>query len=206
VRFILTGSNLATESIMPISWGHYNQDLKHLKAIHKTFGKLPIKTLPTISLFDYFYYVFIKGIRQIPFLNYIQYDKDEAKKLLTEELRWRDYGGKHYESVWTRFFQGYYLPTKFGFDKRRAHLSSIICSGGMTREQALMEMEKPIYPTDVLQQDLQFAIKKFKLTHDEWNKIMCTPPRLATEYPSHFFLFHRMRVFKNAFRWIATSP
>ncbi len=140
VKFILSGSNLATESIMPLSFGHFNQDLKNMKAIHRRFGTLKLDTMPTIGLPGFLYYVFVRGIRQIPFLNYIDYRKEEAKRMLARELGWRDYGGKHYESVWTRFFQGYYLPTKFGFDKRKAHYSSMICSGQMTREQGLKEI------------------------------------------------------------------
>lgn len=204
VRFILSGSNLATEAILPISWGHYNQDLRHLKALHRRFGSRPLRTMPTISVPAYIYYVFVRRIRQIPLLNYIDYKKDEAKQVLTTELGWRDYGGKHYESVWTRFFQGYYLPTKFGFDKRRAHLSSLICSGQMTREQALTELDKPAYDADLLRQDKQFVLKKFGLTQEELDQILRSAPKLATEYPSNYFLFHTLRKYKNWFRSIAT--
>lgn len=205
IRFILSGSNLVTEAIMPYAWGHYNQDLKHMKALHKRFENRPMKTMPTISLFDYFYYVFIRQIRQIPFLNYIDYKRDEAKKMLLKEVCWRDYGHKHYESVWTRFFQGYYLIKKFGFDKRRAHLSSMICSGQISRGEALSEMEKSIYPEDLLREDMQFVIKKFGLTKDEFQRIMKAPSKLAREYPSHYFLFHMLRDYKNKFRRIATG-
>jgi len=118
-RFILTGSNFVTEALMQYSWGHYHQDLKHMKAIHRRFSSKPLRTTPTIIFVQYLYYVFVKGIRQIPLINYIEYNKVEAKKRLKEEIGWRDYGDKHYESIWTRFFQGYYLPNKFGFDKRK---------------------------------------------------------------------------------------
>ncbi len=205
IRHILTGSNIATEAIMPYAWGHYHQDLLHLKALHRRFGNVPLRTFPTISLFHYVYYVFGRGIRQIPFLNYIPYDKAEAKAMLAREICWRDYGGKHYESVWTRFFQGYYLPTKFGFDKRKAHLSTMICSGQITRRQALEEMEEPPYNPDLLRQDLQFVIKKFGLTAQEFQEIIDAPPKEAREYPSHYFLFHRLVRYKNMFRKIATS-
>ena len=206
VRYILSGSNLVTEGVaIPIAWGHYNQDLRQLKALHRRFGRKPLQTMPTISIFDYFYYVFIKGIRQIPFLNYINYNKAEAKRIMTKEIGWRDYGSKHYESVWTRFFQGYYLPTKFGFDKRRAHLSTIICSGGMTRDEALAEMEKPAYPEGLLREDMQFVIKKFGLTQEKFDAIIHVPSKQATDYPNHYFLFHKLQGYKNIFRRIATS-
>lgn len=204
-RFILSGSNLATEAIMPYTWGHYNQDLKHIKALHKRFGSQPLNTMPLISLFDYFRYVFLRGIRQVPFLNYIDYKKDEAKGMLAREIGWRDYGGKHYEAVWTRFFQGYYLPAKFGYDKRRAHLSTMICSGQISREEALREMEKPVYPPDLLRADMQFVMKKFGWNQDQFDSIVKAPLRVASEYPSHYFLFHTLRRFKNVFRKIATT-
>jgi N-acetyl sugar amidotransferase len=205
VRFILTGSNVVTEAIMPYSWGHYNQDLKHLKAIHRRLGNKPLCTLPTISLAQYLYYVFIKRVRQIPFLNYIEYNKNDAKNKLKEEIGWRDYGGKHYESIWTRFFQGYYLPTKFGFDKRRPHLSTLICSGQITRDEALAEMEKPPYPSDLLRSDMQFVKKKFGLTDEEFKVILHAPPRQHNEFPGHYFLLHKLEKYKNIFRQIATS-
>jgi len=204
-RFILSGSNLETESIMPNSWGHYNQDLKHLKAVHKRFGSKKIKSFPTLSLFDYLYFVMVKKVRQIPFLNYVEYNKDKAKRFIEKELDWRDYGGKHFESVYTRFFQGYYLPTKFGFDKRIAHLSSLIIAGQMTRDEALIELEKPAYQEEMLRQDKQFVAKKFGMTVDEFEKLVHAPTKMHTDYPSNYFLFHKMKKYKNIFRKIATS-
>lgn len=205
VRFILSGSNLVTEAIMPYSWGHYNQDLLLLKTLHRRFGTVPMHTMPTISILQYSYYVFLRGIRQIPFLNYIDYDKEKAKILLKEKLDWRDYGGKHYESLWTRFFQGYYLPEKFGFDKRKAHLSTLICSEQITRDQALAEMEKPPYDKNLLQQDIQFVLTKLRISEAELQSVIMNPPKHAKEYPSHYFLFHSMQKYKNIFRKIATT-
>lgn len=206
VRFILTGSNLMTESIMPYAWGHYCQDLRHLKALHKLWGTKPLVSTPTISLTQYLYFVFIKKIRQVPFLNYFDYNKNNAKKFLIEHLGWRDYGGKHYESIWTRFFQGHYLPAKFGFDKRKAHLSSMICAGQETREHALQEMKEPHYPENLLKQDIQFVLKKFNLTAKEFELIIKAPPKKATDYPSNYFLFETLKKYKNIFRKLATSP
>lgn len=205
VRFILSGSNLVTEAIMPISWAYYNQDLRNLLAIHKMYGTRKIKTFPTISLIDYLYNVFVKGMRQIPFLNYVDYDKQYYKDLLKKELGWRDYGGKHYESVWTRFYQGYYLPKKFGYDKRRAHLSTLVISGQITREEALSEMEKPLYDEELLRNDMEYVLKKFNLTNDEFDSLVKAPPKQHYDYPNHYFLFHEFGDFKNIFRKIATS-
>jgi N-acetyl sugar amidotransferase len=205
-RFILTGSNLVTEAIMPLSWGHFNQDLRQLKAIHRRFGSIPLKTLPMISLPQYLNHVFVGRIRAIPFLNFIDYQKDDSKKQLTEEVGWRDYGGKHYESVWTRFYQGYYLPAKFGYDKRRAHLSTLICSGQMGRDEALAEMEiSPYADPTLLREDMQYVLKKFSLTQEEFEALIATPGVPATDYPSHDFLFRRLERYKNLFRDVATK-
>jgi len=205
-RFILSGSNLATEAIMPYAWTYFAQDLKHIKAIHRRFGRLPLRTMPTISLVNYLQLVFIDRIRQIPFLNYIVYDKDEAKLLLSREIGWRDYGGKHYESIWTRFFQGYYLPVKFGFDKRRPHYSSMICSGAMTRDEALRELDKDRYEKDLLEQDMQFVMKKYGMTLAQFEDIMKAPAKRHEDFPSHKLFLHRMKWAKNLFRSIAIRP
>lgn len=206
LRYILTGSNIVTEAILPAAWGHYAQDLRQIRGIHRRFGRVPLRTLPTISIPQYLYSVFVRGIRQIPMLNYIDYNRDESKKILEKELGWRDYGYKHYESVWTRFFQGHYLPAKFGFDKRRAHLSTLICSGQMTRDEALAKMRTSVYEEALLRQDLQFVLKKFGLTPAEFEAIVKAPSKTARDYPNHHFLFHRLRRWKNVFRRIATSP
>lgn len=203
-RYILTGSNLATESIMPVSWGYYNQDLYHLKAIHRRFGTRPLRTFPQISLLQLVLAVFARKIKYIPILNYLNYDKVAAKALLLSDFGWRDYGGKHYESIYTRFFQGHILPTKFGFDKRRAHLSSMICSGSINRDQALEEMKGDIYGGADLAQDREFVIKKFCLTEPEWEAIMDSPPRKHTEYPSLSLLFHESEGLRQFFRRTAT--
>lgn len=205
-RFILSGSNLATEAIMPHAWAYFNQDLRLLKALHRRFGKMRLKTMPTISLRQYVHYVFVKRIRQIPFLNYINYDKAEAKRMLAIEAGWRDYGAKHYESVWTRYFQGFYLPNKCGYDKRRAHLSSLICSGQMTRQEAFESLKEPIYDPELLRQDSLFVLKKLGLSQKEFDVILREPVKSETDYPNNSFFFHTLEPLKNIFRKMATSP
>ncbi len=205
IKYILSGSNLATEVIMPYSWGHYNQDLKLTNAVYKRSYNSKLKYYPTISVFDYLYSVLIRKIKVVPFLNYIKYDKDEAKLFLLSELNWKDYGAKHHESVWTRFFQNYYLPTKFGFDKRRAHYSSMICSKTMTRDEALDALKKDLYDPILLKNDKDYVFKKFEITEEQFNEIMKLRIRQATDYPSNYFIFHTLKRFKNIFRKIATS-
>lgn len=196
VRYILTGGNLNTEVILPRAWGHDNGDLLHLKAIHRAFGTTPLRTMPTMGITRYAYNTLVRKIYWVPLLELTGYDKAEATRELMDQIGWRDYGGKHYESVWTRFFQGYYLPRKFGFDKRLAHLSTLICSGGMTREAAQEKMKEPIYPEHLLEQDRQFVIKKFGITAAEFDALMAAPPRLHEEFPTNTALRDRLAALK----------
>lgn len=205
IKYIISGGNVATEGILPRSWGYYYQDLRHLQAIHKHFGKVPQKTLPKLSLTRFLYYVLILKIRIIPILNYIDYKKSEVVKILQKELGWRYYGTKHYESIYTRFFQGYILPEKFGFDKRRAHLSSLICSGELTREDALAEMEKDPYADNNLDEDKALVIKKFGLTEQEFDKLMKLPVKAYSDYPSDAFILDGLSGLRAIFKKIATS-
>lgn len=205
IKYVLQGGNVATEGILPFSWGYYNQDLKHLKAVHRRFGAKRLRTLPQLSLCRFVYAIMVRGVKYIPILNYLDYNKHEAKNLIQEQFGWRDYGGKHYESIYTRFFQGYILPVKFGYDKRRAHLSTLVCSGEITRQEALQEMSKPPYEAEQLEQDKEYVIKKFGLTTDEFEAIMQAPVRRHGDYPSHHFFFHQLQTLKRIFKRIATN-
>lgn len=185
IKYVLNGSNYATESILPQAWGYSAKDLENLEAIHARFGSGKLKTYPKVSFWEwYFYYPRVFGIKYVRPLNYMHYNKDEAKKILMEDYGWRDYGGKHYESRFTKFFQGYYLVKRFGYDKRRAHLASLIVSGQMSREDALKEMETQPYPLEDLAEDILFIRKKLGFSEKEFQEIMDAPRRLATEYPS----------------------
>ena len=133
IPFIIAGNNVVTESIMPESWLYGSKDSKLIKSIQQKFGKVKLKTYPSLSSFDYVDYLLIRGIRWVTILNYINFNKADAKKFLMDELGWRDYGGKHYESIFTRFFHAYFLPKKFGYDLRKSYLSALICSGQISR-------------------------------------------------------------------------
>lgn len=194
IRHILSGGNYATEAILPSSWGYSAMDLRNLRAIHKRFGSGKLKTYPQVSFWKwYFYYPRIAGIRYIRPLNYMKYDKAEAKRILIEDYGWRDYGGKHYESRFTKFFQGYYLVERFGYDKRRAHLSSLVVSRQMSRDEALLEMQKPPYPAADLAEDSLFIRKKLGLSEQEFDAILHAPRRLASEYPSNLWKVEMLR-------------
>lgn len=185
IKHIISGHNYATESIMPAAWTHAKSDLKNILGIHKLFGKRRIKTFPTMTYFQKANYVQLKKIKVVPILNYTDYNKEDAKKIMSEKLGWRDYGGKHSESIFTRFYQNYILPEKFHIDKRKAHLSSLICSGQLTRDEALLEMQKPAYNPTQLKEDKEYIIKKFDLSPEEFEAIMRLPIKKHIDYPSY---------------------
>ena len=189
ISYWLSGSNLVTESILPQAWGYNAMDSRHLFSIHRRFGTRPLKTYVTLSFIEYCRYYsglpILAPVQSIAPLNLMPYNSIEAKKELAERIGWRDYGKKHYESRFTKFFQGYYLPTKFGYDKRRAHLSSLVASGTLTRDEALAELEKPLYPPEELREDKAFILKKLGLTPEEWERLMALPNKSYADYPNY---------------------
>jgi N-acetyl sugar amidotransferase len=187
IKYIISGHNYATESILPKAWGFDAMDTSHIKGIHKRFGKLrKLRSYPLIGFFDYYLISrYLKKIQSIRFLNLIDYNKQDAMDLLQKEYGWRYYGGKHYESRFTKFFQSYYLPTRFGFDKRKAHLSSLIVSGQITREEALVELAKPLYTEFELEGDKEYIRKKLDLTEEEFETILTQPLKTYKDYPSN---------------------
>lgn len=205
IKYILGGGNVATEGILPLSWGYYSQDLRHLEAIHARFGHRPLKTLPRLGLLRFLYLVLIKKIRLVPILNLLAYDKKKTMDLIQKELGWRPYGGKHYESIWTRFFQGYYLPRKFGYDKRRAHLATLVCSKQMSREAALEEMKKDPYEGHNVEEDRLYVMKKFGLSEAQFEDLMSAPTKSYQDYPSNAFFFVKLQNLKKLFKKIATG-
>lgn len=198
VKYVLSGMNFATEGILPSAWGYMAMDLKHLEGIYERFGRVPLRTFPKVNLFKYLiYYPYIKGMKVIAPLNYMPYDKNEAITILEKEFGWQYYGGKHFESRFTKFFQAYYLPAKFGYDKRRAHLSSLIVSEQLNREQALAEMEKVLYPEDQLREDQDYILRKLDLTSEDFEAVLNQPNKSFRDYPSNDQLVQFMRKVRN---------
>lgn len=186
IRWVISGHNLQTESILPESWGYTSIDSKHLRAIHGRFGSQRLRSFPTYSLFQYtFWWPYVRKIKILKMLNFEDYRKDEAKQFLMDEYGWRDYGGKHHESHFTKFFQSYYLPTKFGYDKRRAHLASMVVSGDITREAALEELKKPPFDPKEVQKDKLFVAKKLGVSEVEFDEILSRPAKTYQDYPSN---------------------
>lgn len=168
IRYVLNGANLTSESILPLSWGYNPRDKIHIKAVHKKFGRIKLKTFPLMSSFQIFlYWPYIKRMQRVTPLNWMDYNKNEAIKFLGKNYGWQYYGGKHLESVWTKFFQGYYLPVKFGYDKRKAHLSSLIISGQISRQEAIEILKSSPYDKPEIEEDLKYVSKKLGLSVEE---------------------------------------
>lgn len=195
IKFILSGSNFVTEAILPQHWIHHKADYIHIKALQKQFNQKSLTTYPLLDL-KLRMRAELSGIQSVSPLNLIPYAKEGAKKELQEQIGWRDYGGKHYESVFTRFYQGYILPKKFKIDKRKAHLSNLICSGQLTREQALSELAKPIYDERLLKTDYEFVLKKLELNAVQFEEIMSTPPKKHSAYPIEREIYDRVPALK----------
>ena len=184
VKNIISGGNFATEGILPKNW-HYNaKDLTYFKHIHKTFGKGKISSFPTFGFRSEMYYKFVKGIKMVYLLNYIPYNKDQAIAILKDKLNWKYYGGKHYESKYTGFIQSYYLVKKFNLDYRRATLSSQICTGVISRDEALEILKKPSFKEDQVKSEKEYIAKKLGITLEEFEKIISLPPHWYSDYPN----------------------
>jgi N-acetyl sugar amidotransferase len=185
IRHILTGHNHQTEAILPKTMRWSKMDTANIIDIHDKFGKIKLRTFPMMNFFEYIYLQKIKKINRVNLLELIDYDKEAAKKLIIEEFGWRDYGGKHYESIFTRFYQGYVLKEKFGYDKRKAHLSNLICSGQITKQQALEEIAKPPYDAKQLAEDKEYVIKKLEWDTAEFEAMMNKAPVSHLHYKSY---------------------
>lgn len=192
VRFIVHGGNLSTESIMPDAWMHDAKDLRFLQAIFRRFGRGSLRTTPLMSYTRLAWYIFVRRVRYVGLLNYVTYDKEQAIGVLEHECGWRRYEQKHFESTYTRFFQGYLLPRKFGIDKRRPHYSSLIMSGQMTREAALECLKEPGYSEETAREDVAYIRQKFRLSEAEFGEIMRAPVKSSDDYPNSEWVMRKL--------------
>lgn len=193
LHHVLLGTNVVSEATMPRKWGYGYYDFHYIRSVHRRFGSGRILTYPNLTLPRLFWYRYVKGIRFVSILNYVDYDKPKAMELIQRDLGWVYYGGKHYESIYTRFFQAYILPRKFNIDKRRAHLSNLICSGQVTLEEARSELAKEICPATMLAEDREYVIKKLGLNAESFEGIMRLPPKTFADFPNQFALVERAR-------------
>jgi N-acetyl sugar amidotransferase len=182
VKFMINGSNYATEGILPTSWGYDAMDYRFIKSVHKRHGrKTSIRKLPKLNFVEYLFYNF--NVSRVNILNYIPYSKTSALDYLSNEYGWNYYGGKHFESRFTKFFQSYYLVKKYGFDKRIAHLSSQIVNLEIERDDALSVLASPTYVDESsLNDDLNFVLKKTEIAFEAWQKILEMKPCTEEDY------------------------
>jgi N-acetyl sugar amidotransferase len=186
IRWIVDGGNLATELMIPPTWSHGHADWKYIRMLARQFGKRPLRSFPHYTYFDQRWRLDrMDRIQRLGILNYIDYDKFAAMEVMRRELGWEYYGGKHYESIYTRFYQGFILKEKFGFDKRRSHLSCLINDGRLTRAVALAEVEKPAIEPMQLREDRAFVIKKLGISEGEFERIMAAERKTFWDYPSY---------------------
>lgn len=192
LKYILLGTNLASESVMPIKWGYGYADYKYIAGVHRKFGSVRLSTYPHFTLPALYRHLVIRRTQVISILDYVEYRKEQTLQLLQNELGWVDYGGKHYESIYTRFYQAYVLPIKFHIDKRRAHYSSLVHSDQMSRAEALQLLDEPTYPPQKLVEDREYVIKKLGL-ESQFDAIMSQPTRTFLDYPNHYRLLERVK-------------
>lgn len=192
VKYILTGANLSTECIRnPIEWMYYQSDSRHLLDIHRKFGTRPLDTFPTTSILRHKIYLpYIKGIQVLRPLNFIKYIKSEAIDLLVEKFGWQPYPQKHFESRFTRFYESYWLPKKFGYDTRRVQFSSLIVTGQMTREEAIRKLLNPAYDPATITQDCEYIATKLGITVEELQTYMDVSPKTYLDYKSQQYIYY----------------
>lgn len=191
IKYILNGGNYATECVRnPLEWLYHGTDMAQLRDIQHRFCTRPLKTYPFSSiLFHKIYLRYIKGVQVVKPLNWLPYTKEHAIKLLSEKYGWRPYPQKHFESRFTRFFEGYWLPTRFGYDTRRVQYSSLILTGQMTREDALEKLKQPAYDTETIEEDFEYIATKLGISVDELRRYHSMPKKTFRDYKNQERLF-----------------
>lgn len=184
VKTILNGGNIATECVaMPLQYYYWGTDMRHIRDIIRQFGTVPMSTYPFSSVYRHKLYLrYLKGMRVFKPLNFMPYTKKQAACTLQREYGWKPYPQKHFESRFTRFYEGYWLPSRFGFDVRRCQLSSLILTGQITREEALLVLKQPPYDSDTLGQDFEYVSTKLRISPDELRQYHSMPKRYYWDY------------------------
>lgn len=207
ISYIISGMNYATESSAVPAWAYGHMDWRYIRSVNRIFGSAKLKHYPHIGFLKLAYYSLVRRIRVVAILNYLEYNKAEALTLLQDKLGWQYYGGKHYESVYTRFYQGYILPRKYNVDKRIAHLSALINSGQISRADALAEMEHNAYISDGLAEDDKIYVQKklgFKPT--EFEAVLALENRSFRDYPNSYSFVVKLKKLVNTLRKVGLVP
>lgn len=192
IKYILNGGNISTECVRnPMEFFYYGTDMIHIRDIIKRFGSVKMKTYPFSSVFRHKVYLrYIRGVKLVRPLNYRPYVKAEAEQLLEREYGWRPYPQKHFESRFTKFYESYWLPERFGFDPRRVQFSSLILTGQMTRDEALKQLEKPAYDPTTIQQEFEYIATKLGISEDELNHYFTMPKKFYRDYKNQEKIFN----------------
>lgn len=184
VKHILTGANYSTECIRnPVEWMYFQSDSRQIRDIHRQFGERPLGNFPLTSiLWHKVWLPYARGIKVLRPLNHLSYVKNEARQLLIDRFGWQPYPQKHFESRFTRFYESYWLPVRFGYDVRKVQFSSLILTGQMTREEALAELAKPSFDEATIVQEIEFVANKLDITVDELMSYMALPKKTYRDY------------------------
>ena len=197
--FILAGTNSSTEGMkMPKNMNWFKFDKKNILSINSKFTNTKISTYPIMGIFDLIRYIAYDRIKWINFLDFFEYNKYSAEDELSQKFQFKKYKNKHYESVFTRFYQGYLLPKKFNVDKRILHLSTLIISEQISRNEAIEEISKSPYPSDeLLEEDINYFLKKMNWEKEQLEVYLNRAPRSHKEYPNNYLLFNfLLKIFK----------
>lgn len=199
IRHLVSGVNFRTEGIHVRAWSQGHVDGVYVRGVYRAVTNRRLARFPVIPVADLVRSVVFERPKMVLLLDHLDYDKAAAKRLLVEQFGWVDYGGKHYESVYTRFYQGWILPTRFGYDKRRMHLSTLVCSGQMDRAAALAELEQPPYDPALAAADKVFVAKKLGVSAAEFDALMALPKKTYADYPNmqnHWLLGPSLRAYR----------
>jgi N-acetyl sugar amidotransferase len=189
IKYVLTGANTSTEGVRPpIEWVYFN-DLKLIKDIHKKHGTIKLNSLPLTGMLKYkIYYEYLLGMKRIYLLDLIEYNKENAELILKDLFKWQKYENKHYENVFTRFYEGYYLIKKFNFDKRKCYLSNLILSNQISKNDAAKILMNNPYDQKLINKDITYIAKKLDFSLDEFNKLINLPGKSFKDYANSYNL------------------
>lgn len=202
IKYIITGGNVANEALLPTSWGFDKRDRRNLVSIHKAHGDNPLKYFPTLKITSLLMDFLLRGKKVVPLLNYVNFKKPSAVEFLKSEYGWQEYGRKHGENKFTRFFQEIYLPERFGIDKRKAHFSNQILNGEITREEALTLLEEPIISLKDRRIELQYVSDKLGFEFEELEFFLLQPGTSHYDYFNNAKYFNHSNPFVQAIRYL----
>jgi len=192
IKYILTGGNYSTECVRnPLEWMYYQSDSIQLRDIHKKYGTISLNTYPVTNiLWHKVYLPFIRGIKMIRPLDYLPYQKDEAMQLLVDKFGYQKYPQKHFESRFTRFYESYWLPERFGYDTRKVQYSSLILTGQMTRDEALEKLKEPAYDPETIHHEFEFVANKLNISVEELRSYFDMPLKTFSDYKSQESIYN----------------